>query len=138
MDLKDVQTELIKIPDLNQGGCGISALAMYKALKDSDDNIGFVFMYKKLNAEVFNHNETILGGVSQLPKAPNHVGILYKGELIDSNGKIDLKKYSLIQFVDYKFLIDAINNSDSWNEVFDRRKADLIEEKLGVKLIIGK
>lgn len=61
-NLNDIKNELDCIPAINWGGCGLSALAMYRWLKDNDKLVGdefFVFLYVDYDHN-FETNDKIL------------------------------------------------------------------------------
>lgn len=133
--LKKVQKFLSKIPNINGGGCGVSALALYRWIKNNleIENTKFVFLYD--NEDRYLNNAKILRNKKGKAEAPTHCCLLYKGKFIDSDGERKVGKYNWLQIIDEEeFITKALDNIWDWNHSFDREYIDEIEEKLDIDL----
>jgi len=132
---ESVRDYLSSISYIDQGGCGIAALAMYRWLK-MNEGVKVKFVY--LDSREYNHNQNkqYIEKKDGCPNACNHIAISYNKEFIDCSSVVDISMYTFrIVTANESALIDTINNIGSWNESFDREKyIPLIEKKLGVKL----
>lgn len=134
--LKDVRRYLNSIPDINCGGCGISALAIQEWAKKNTNmkNIRFAFLYYNKNSCSYGNNKDIISKkVNKRPEAPNHCCVLIGRRKIDSNRMVPLRFRTKL-IVTKKFLIESIKNRGSWNWRFNRAYIEDIEEKLGISL----
>lgn len=136
----EVRKYLSDIPSINQGGCGVAALAMYKWLvkKDKIDyTFSFVLCYNYQTEEYVN-NSHVLRTRKGDAVACHHVVIYYEQQFLDCNGKMEPSIYDTLQFVKYDdawFMQNAINNKSSWNSMFDRKTwVPEIEEMLDISL----
>ena len=119
--LKDVQKYLNSIPNINCGGCGYSALAMYEWLKknkqlEKDTKIVYLYSFRGERG------------------VPNHAVLYHKGKYLDSNGKYKVYRDFPTKQMRKKDVKDSFFDSD-WNSMFNRNKyVPLIEKKLGITL----
>ncbi len=131
---EEVQEYLKDIPCIDTGGCGVSLLGMYKWLKKNKDieGVKFIFLYK--NKSVYLNNEEILRNKrTGNPEAPAHCCLYYKGQFIDCKGIINMEKFTWFQLIDEEaFVKKAIDNKDTWNEMFDRQQILEIEKELEI------
>jgi hypothetical protein len=136
--LKDVQQFLNSIPNINCGGCGISALAMYRWLKKNDrlkdEKAKFIFCYKSYNEDKFLNNEEVLKKGEGNIKAPTHVVIHFKKRYIDSEGTVDIREYKHRQHIEDEDFMVKTNNSSGWNEMFNRCHLENIQGFLGIDM----
>lgn len=132
--LEEVQQILNDVPAINSGGCGISALTMYKYLKARGENAKFVYLYER--RELLEENSVTLNTGNGQYHAPEHVVILHKGKLLDSGGEIEDPEWwgrheQIIE--DEGFVLNTINNAD-WNWCFNREHVRDIQKKTGIDL----
>jgi hypothetical protein len=142
--LADVRQFLAKIPYLHEGGCGVSAIAMYRWLQKYTKNpkVRFVLCYAKGSKSFFNKNSRFLAGATDTPTACSHAGIYYsdpKTKLtapIDARGYLPINSYEYTQiFKSVKPMLAMVKAKDEWYEKFDREKwIPIIEKKLKIKL----
>ncbi len=135
--LKQVQKFLDNIPDIDRGGCGISALAMYRWLKNNGDksNIKFVFLYEYGDEKEYLTNKRVLKDKEGEPVACSHCCILHGKKFIDSEGVVDIEEYEWVQIIkEEDFLKRSLANIGEWNPRFDRHNICKIEEELGIDL----
>ena len=136
--IKSVQNVLGRIPDINCGGCGISALAMYRWLKDNDKLVGdesFTYLYVSYDSS-FTENDSILKEKKNHKlKSASHIMLFHNGRLIDSDGNAVQNRYiNRHNKITEDSLLYSINFS-CWNDDFDRKEyVPFIEQKLGVEL----
>jgi len=141
-NLKQVQGFLNNIPNINSGGCGIAALAIYRWLKQNNQltkDTKFVYYYfSEDRSEIsYNHylnNSNVLENNNGEPEACAHAGIYYRRKYLDSNGKIDTWKFEHDHYVNEKFIVNSINNLGCWNSSFERSHIGEIEDRLNIKL----
>jgi hypothetical protein len=120
----EVRNFLNNIENINCGGCGISALAMYRWLKkhgQTTDQTAFYFLENdednhKNNMQYHSNKEIVL-------KASCHVVLYHNDQTIDSNGykPISSYEYQLLEKSE-EFLLAMINTIWSWNYKFERKK----------------
>lgn len=135
--LKQVQKFLSKIPDINEGGCGISALSIYRWLEKNNikDNNKFIFLYNAGEKKEYLNNRKVLRNGEGKATAPLHCCILHEGKFIDCDGGIDIGKYNWVQIIDEEqFIKKAINNVGTWNDCFNRKHIGKIGKKLNIDL----
>jgi len=132
----DVLSFLNKIPAINNGGCGISALAMYRWLKKNgqlkpDTN----FIYLEDDDSYYEQNMQYLKGEAELPTSCYHVLINHDNNKYDSRGIQVSDTYKYKYSVDIDFLIKSINNRLKWYYNFNRDNCiPLIEKGLDIDL----
>ncbi len=135
--LRQAQKFLKDIPNIHEGGCGISALSLYRWLKKNGDknDIKFVFLYRDDDEEEYLNNSGVLKNKKGEPVAPCHCCILHKKKFIDSEGEVDIEDYEWVQQIkEEDFLKRALDNVGTWNSTFDRGEIKKIEEGLGIGL----
>ena len=138
-NLESVLDVLNNIPAINQGGCGISALAIYRWCKKNgvsvNDNPFVVLCEDEWELE-HNNNACANGEVNdiQIP----HIVIEIGGELTDSEG-IEGELISRLPYrQDYQLNEDellSLVNTNAWNSWFNRRQwKDYIAQELNIDL----
>jgi len=135
--LKQAQKFLSKIPNINDGGCGVSALSLYRWIKDNLEigNTKFVFLYPKDEEDRYKNNSRALINEDDEAEACDHCCLFYKNEFIDCDGVELLDRYEWIQMIDQEdFIKRALENVGDWNSCFDRRQIKNIEKGLGIDL----
>jgi hypothetical protein len=135
--LDEVQQFLSNIPSINCGGCGISALAMYRWLKKHGKTTEqTAFYYLENDAERHNNNKSYYSNKDIALIAPCHVVLYHNDQTIDCDGYKPISSYSyqLIEKSE-EFLIKMINNIHSWNYSFNRKNhVKHIAKTLGIDL----
>jgi hypothetical protein len=135
---EDVREFLHNITAINAGGCGLSALVMYRWLKKYDKlPEGTMILF--LDNDYYNHenNKECLSNKQGTLKAPSHIVISLKEQYIDcANVQYNVRqRYSYILEVAEDYLVNCLNNIDTWNCMFDRNKAmKEIESELHIDL----
>lgn len=134
--LRKLRRFLDNIPDINCGGCGISALVIYKWLKaHGHKNIEFVFYYN--DSVSFRSNRQALKNKKvDYMYAPSHCGIrLENNDVIDCSGKINGWADLSHSVNTIGFMKKFLNSPQAWNPRFNRPKyLPIIEKKTGIKL----
>lgn len=133
----DVQAFLNSFTFINCGGCGISALAMYRWLKKHNqlpESVRFCFLDN--DEDLYQNNQRYFQNKDVELLVSSHVVLVLDGIAIDSNGVFDairLRRYPYKTVADEQFLIHMLNNVGNWNKAFDRKEiAPKIAETLGV------
>lgn len=123
-EFKKVMTSLRRIPNLNRGGCGVSALALFDAAKRDGLKPKIVYLYSWGDDDSYRKNQKFKEGKTKKADACSHIVIKMAGKYYDSDGV--LKQDKIDRFttdkVKRKHLIASINNSEAWNDDFDRWK----------------
>lgn len=137
--LKDVQEFLNNIPFINYGGCGISALSMYRWLQKNNElkDTKFVYFYCSYDKKEYLNNKQVLRNGNGKPMGCAHACILHDGKFTDSSGVINnISKFKWTQIIDEEeFIKQSVNNVDEWNPTFNRESfLNNIEEELGIDL----
>jgi hypothetical protein len=130
---------LNNIDYINQGGCGISVLAMHRWLvknKLSSFSFNFVCVYFKHSKDRYVTNQAYLESGKGGLIAPNHVLYYYNGQLFDSRGEQYTSGYEYNLYINTEEnLIAMINNVSEWNSDFDRLEyVNRIESALNISL----
>ncbi len=120
---EDVQNFLSKIEFISCGGCGISALAMYRWLKKHGKvTEQTAFYYLENDFDRYNNNREYYANKEIALIAPCHVVLYHNDQTIDCDGfkPISGYYYQLLEKSE-EFLIKMINNVNSWNTAFSRK-----------------
>lgn len=126
MLLSNVKHILNSVPSINYGGCGLSALAMYRWLKDTDSLKGdehFVYLYTRSDGNFETNCEVLdVNSKNQKLGSASHIMLYHNGMLHDSKGN------SVNPFYVHKHenltenqLIESLNNG-FWNDSFNRKR----------------
>lgn len=145
--IERVMRSLNRIPNINQGGCGVAALVLYRWLKAQGAKPEILFHYDKENSCTCDicrtigdssvHNRSIItGDLKAQPVAPNHCTIKLPEVIfpIDSSGSYLMGLSDKTHTVPETFLIKAINHGQGWNKDFDRSYIIRIEQETGIDL----
>lgn len=135
--LEEVMNFLSSIDSIGRGGCGISALAMYRWLKKHGlTNEQTAFYYLENDYDRHNNNRQYTSNKDIALIAPCHVVLYHNDRTIDCEGfkAIGNYPYKLLEQSE-EFLIKMINNIHTWNCAF-RRKDHVknIARTLGIDL----
>lgn len=132
---KELNDYLAQIPNIDEGGCGFSALFQYLWLKkyNRKSQVSFIFNYLGWDSDSFYDNSRTLAGEQSLYRSCYHILILYKGKARDCFGIQEIKDLHH-KIKDPEFLIKALNNVDQWNCSFDRDLLPIIQEDIGINL----
>lgn len=144
--LNDVREYLDSIPNISQGGCGVSALAMYQWLKANNklySTTKIVYLYATHMKSAYSNNKKALACRNVQPTSCNHAVLLHKRKYIDSSNSFSsLKELHnsnrtklALSMSAISVVQKSISNSRVWNDSFDRNKyIPEIEKKLNIKL----
>jgi hypothetical protein len=138
-----VRQILDNIDDINCGGCGVAALAIYRWLKKNNLLFGgeeIVFLYCWEDS-VFKCNDKVFKGEREPAEleAPSHIVLNIEGTFIDSTFRTNetlTERYQAKHLgVTEDILLKTINNIGSWNDMFEREyNVPFIESSLGINL----
>lgn len=138
-DFEERLYRLNEINNINAGGCGVAAVAIYRFLTQNglySKYLSFAFAYKGWDASLYesNLNKHNNGNYDEL-EVPSHVVLKFKNKFfIDSNGYDTDPQYDLFHDVSHDEVLINVNHS-GWNWIFDRRKEiPKIEKILNVNL----
>lgn len=137
----ELREYLNDIPHINFGGCGISALTMYRWMKINKPHvtdISVVYAYDCDN-DVHANDEAIENNSPESMQACSHAYLrvnkilfdsckAYPIEIVPSRFRLDFK------YFDDKYLTGSLNNVTSWNWKFDRQFVRQIMEETCVDL----
>lgn len=125
--LDGVQNWLNDIDDINAGGCGISALSIYRWLKNNNKLVGdesFTYLYNNKdyfyleNSRVLRTKFTIRR--KRKLNSCSHIMLFHNGKNIDSKGEYIPSRYTERHIgITEKQLIESINFG-GWNCSFER------------------
>lgn len=131
--LKTIKLAIGDIPNLHNGGCGISALAISKFLgKKKIKWNEFVILCR----DDYDYNESFDNFMegNYRDMLFDHIAILLPtGEIIDAKGTYREYYYNSIS-INRRELIKIINVKDGWCGDFDRKYVRTIERKLNISL----
>ena len=131
-----VRNYLDSIPDINFGGCGIAALAMYRWLKANGELTPETkFVYYHSSKYHLDRNRAASNGDYKKAMSCNHVALYHEGRKWDSEGIVIRKEDLMLLIDDEETVIHSLNNNISeWNWSFDRDMVPDIAENLGIDL----
>lgn len=132
---------LADIPNIGMGGCGISALAMYRWLQKRGynmRNVKFVMGYSR-ESEAFKTNFNTYINEDRLSAACTHMGLLIQDTdfdlTVDAFSRWYFNSYQHVQIVSEEYILGALNGT-KWNRNFDRATCiPMIEDKLDILLL---
>jgi hypothetical protein len=137
---KSILACLNSIPAINAGGCGISALAIYRWCKqnglDVSDRPFVVLCEDKWDAD---HNDSYFKGGDVVSAWYPHIAIEIDGTLYDSRGDVSQLDLAYDIPCEYQLneaeLLEALNTKTTWNFMFNRKSSvPKIEYGLNVDL----
>lgn len=136
--LETVQDILDSIDCINYGGCGISALAMFRWLQKNNMLTGdesFTYLYVDWDYTFFENDNVIKQNSTDKLKAASHIMLFHNGKLIDSEGSIVQPKYvNQHENISLDALMESINFT-RWNSMFNREESiPIIEHELEIEL----
>lgn len=122
---RDTRRFLNQIAFINQGGCGVAALALYDAAVRDGKNPKIVYLYSPF----FDYgsqqiNEKFKQGKVKRAAPASHVVLKVGRNYWDSDGIIPAARISFYQKDDTitrEHLISSINNRGAWNTTFNRK-----------------
>jgi hypothetical protein len=140
-------TKVLKYLDsiryINNGGCGVAALAIYRWLEKNNmlRDTKIVFLYDYGTHHLYKHNYDILkNNKNDIPEGAPHIVIKRLNKYLDSEGVLS-NKYINFHYcdkleVDAEFLLTAVNNNlDMWCRLFNRKEyLPKISRKLKIDL----
>ena len=141
----EVLRYLSSIENINRGGCGIAALAIYRWLKKHNrlKDTKIIFLYDYTARQLYDVNYQILNNNSDgTPEGAPHIILERLNKYLDSDGYLKKRyinfQYSSKLIVNTEFLLKALNSNaglGSWNKAFNRKKQiPKIAKKLKIDL----
>jgi hypothetical protein len=121
-NLKTTIKKLNKIPNINRGGCGFSALAIYDTAKSEGKSPKIVFLYSGWDADSYEQNLEFKNGENE-PTSCSHVVVKIGKKYYDSTGKLsksELQGYRRDEEIKRSHLIAALQKKSDWNTTFKR------------------
>jgi hypothetical protein len=142
-DLNEVLDFLDEIPRINAGGCGISALSVYKWLKANDKlSEDFAILYLHYWEESdYETNSKFIKGTTDRAVACSHAIFRYNGKTYDSSGRVK-PRMGIVGHVEItpehiERFMKASLASEDWNPAFSRAAyVPYIETALGIDLTL--
>ena len=132
-NFEDVRKYLSGIPSINDGGCGIAALSMYRWLeKNKNEKSFFICCYT--DSENCQNNLSYLGKDKDKLSAPSHCGIEHGNKFLDSRSTIPIVMYNDLHFTNEKGMLELINYGKEWNLQFKKENTKEISKRLGINL----
>ena len=115
------------IPCINEGGCGIAALTMFRWLKQRGESSEIVFYYNSKSKKSFNANEACMGVDSCSHAYVKYKQKLYDTERLQTDGR-------LRHMMSESMVVKSVNNKKNWSSNFDRDFIPYIQKDTGVDL----
>lgn len=135
--LQDVRKTLNNITNINYGGCGIAALAMYLYAEKNFGKKPLIFLtYENYSTGDFRRNKEFSKTNTGYVESPSHVVLKYSNKYFDTRGTMDVPKEPLKHKVSVDVLIHIIINA-VWNPDFNRAYMQNIEKELNIKFPVG-
>jgi hypothetical protein len=121
------------IPYIDEGGCGIAALTMFRWLKQHQKPSEIVYFYNDRSKDSFQTNESVLKyGIFVGAVSCSHAYIRLEGKLYDTNGRqTDSRQHHTVTEA---LAVESIKNKVGWSSPFDRDFIQFIMEDTGVDL----
>jgi len=140
--LEYARIKLASIENINCGGCGIAALAVYLFLKKHNripKNFRIITFYKsKWCDEEFQKNNEFLKGNNSQASPCWHIAFVVDNQILDVQKTVNIIEFEKTLIIPERkteeFLRSAIT-STGWNSAFERSiQIPIIENKLKIKL----
>lgn len=136
----ELRNYLFSIPNIHDGGCGISALFMYKWVKQNMPaaDVRFVYLYHSCS-EAYTHNDSILKNNSaENPTSCSHACIVLGDEYMDCEKLVRPGDFTFVHNIDNEeFILKSLRNRSKWNDWFSRDLyLPIMEQVIGIKLNI--
>lgn len=136
--LKEVRKYLNSIPYINNGGCAVSALAMYLWLKNNkkvNKDTRIVYFYGGVSSWVSN-KKALKGDKQTKPAGCYHATLRHKGMFLDSEGIQNANHYWKKHTIkNISFVKESIREPYNWNTMFNRKYIEEIENTLNISLL---
>lgn len=135
MSYNEVESFLSNIPDINNGGCGIAALALYDAAVAEGKRPKIYYTYSSINNFSYEVNQKYIKGKIKEAQACSHIVIKLGKNYYDSKGEYDM--YREAHVVTREHLVNSIKHG-CWNPSFDRSTyLPRINSLMGYNILIG-
>lgn len=134
--LQDLQTKLEKldnIPDLNQGGCAVAAIAIVLFIQRH-----ILSASPKICYTCWDSNREAIESNSPDQLACNHAFVKYEDFFIDSQGLVSEVDGGLVkqqaEIIPFELVLLHASHSDQWVRNFDRKYISTIDNIMGTNL----
>lgn len=130
-----VRRFLDNVPNINYGGCGISALVLFDHARAEGKKPKIVFGYSAWGGG-YDENQEYKKGNRPHAESASHIFIQMEGKDYDSEGEYERKdRWNFDSEITREHLVDAIKHG-SWNDSFRRAEwLPRIEKFIGYKLV---
>lgn len=135
--LNKVRKYLNSIPYINDGGCAIAALSMYRWLQKHSDpgyDCCVIYLYAKYDTSLYRRNLAYINNSYGYLSSCTHAGLYYNEKLFDCQEYIDRKEYVNELVLDEDHVVESINYLDSWCSSFNRLNILSIARVLDIDL----
>ncbi len=146
--LNEIRDYLSNIRNINRGGCGVAALAIYDQAIREGKKAKIVFCWDIwsliFDDGSYERHERYKEGSARKPPACSHVIVKVGHKYYDSDQTFTKKLVNdrfrrRDEAVTREHLVAAIKNEGEWNDAFDRRKnLPKIQKYLGYPLLATK
>ena len=142
---KRLQKILGKIPNINAGGCGVSAYAMYLYLKKHGclNDFQVILLDEYFTKDEHKQNLAFVEGKSSKSNGAAHIAVTFDGgkTIQDAKGVVDdTFEYTLLvpSHKTEAYFNALFTAKVRWNSAFNMHESiPVIEKKLGIKLGIN-
>lgn len=141
MELQEIKTigQTVErfLPYLNEGGCAIYTLALYRHLKKFHELVGdekFVYSYSDYFIDAYKKNQRYLNKEANIIESCTHSFLFHNEMFVDSTGLVDSyytqqMKHVIDVMWEESFLLNSINNPN-WNYHFRRKTGIPVLERI--------
>jgi hypothetical protein len=155
LNLNQLIMQLSLIPNINYGGCGISALTMWRWLKANDQlhsDTEVVLLYRNCSDDLIEYNHAVLQQERRDIDVPTHIALYHNGIYIDSTSifgkQVDINRYDRHQHITHhnseQVLIECINRPSAydgndgprWNLMFSRHHVHIIDQYIDLHDVV--
>lgn len=138
----EVEKFLDNIPNINSGGCGISALVLYDAAKAEGKNPEIFYCWRWKDVPSIINNQNYILGKAKTADSANRIIVGWevngKMKYFHSEGEIDPDDEGYViklNNITRTHLVDSIKYG-GWNDMFERERwLPEIERYIGYKLL---
>lgn len=133
--LKKIRRFLSNLNNINRGGCGFAAVAMYDILKQQGFEPVIMFAYHSWNQERYQTNEAAKKCNGTFTSC-SHAFIKIDDVYFDCARNVDITEYRTLQIMGRDEVVMALKEDDEWNYSFDRdANVPTIEKMTGIKIL---
>jgi len=135
----ETQAFLSKIEQINRGGCGFSALALYDAAVKENLNPKIIYLYTQMSlafSNAYENNELVITeNLKDRADACSHIVVEINKQWYDCKGVVNDDGVQKYHEVSREHLLNSIRYGN-WNDDFNRKKyLPKINEFIGYDLL---